>query len=132
MIPSTLSERIQQSNSNKDVIAITEELSSNLTLNEEPTHNSGNPGAGNDAPDEDDWEQLADKELETPESVKAAVKPSPNPSMLELYDFDLKIPMHQLVKDFTKIVDPTGVMSFRPKMVNQSLIFTFINPKHGT
>jgi hypothetical protein len=132
MTPSTLSERIQQTNSNKGVTAITEKLDSNLTLNEEPTDNSSDPKTGNEAPDEDDWEQLADKELETQEPVKATVQPPPNPSMLELYDFDPKVPMHQLVKDFTKIVDPTGIMFFRPKMVNQSLIFTFTNPKHGT
>ena len=132
MNPSTLSERIQQTNLNKDVTAITEKLGSDLTLNEQPTDKCGNPETGNESPDDDDWEQLADKELETPEPVKATVQPPPNPSMLELYDFDPKIPMHQLVKDFTKIVDPTGIMSFRPKMVNQSLIFTFTNPKHGT
>lgn len=133
MTPSRLSERINRTNSTqKDVVAITENLSSTLNLNDEPTDESSNPENGNEPPDEEDWEQLADKELETSEPVKAPVPTSSsNPSILELYDFDPKIPMHQLVKEFTKIVDPTGITPFRPKMVSQSLILTFLNPKHG-
>jgi hypothetical protein len=131
MSPSTLSERIKESNSiQKGVAAITEQLSSSLNIKDEPTNQSDN--VANDD-EEDDWEKLADKELETPvEPVKTPIPSSPNSSILELYDFDPRIQMHQLVKDFTRIVNPTGTMPFRPKMVNQSLLLTFNNPKHGT
>lgn len=132
MTPPTLSERIKQSNSttNKDVASITEQLSSSLNIKDEAINQPDKPEK---VDEEDDWEKLADKELETPvEPVKPPVTSSPDQSILELYDFDLRIQMHQLVKDFTRIVDPTGTMPFRPKMVNQSLLLTFNNPKHGT
>jgi len=130
MTPSTLSKRIKENNlTNKDVSAITEQLSSSLNIKDEPTDQPDNFESDDE---EDDWEKLADKELETPvEPVKTPTPSSSNLSILELYDFDPRIQMHQLVKDFTRIVDPTGTMPFRPKMVNQSLLLTFNNPKHG-
>lgn len=91
---------------------------------------SGDAAAADD--DDDDWEKLADKELETP--VEPTKKPPSIPltsAVLELHDFDPQIPMHQLVKDLTRMVDPTATMLFRPKMVGQSLMMTFNNPKHG-
>jgi hypothetical protein len=131
MTPSTLTERIKQNYStSKNVAAITEQLSLSLNIKDEPTDHSDDPENDDEG---DDWEKLADKELEAPtEPTKPPVTSSPNPSILELYGFDPRIQMHQLVKDFTRIVDPTGTMPFRPKMVNQSLLFTFNNPKHGS
>jgi hypothetical protein len=132
MTPSSLSDRIKQANStSKDVAVITEQLTSTLNLNDEPINQSDSLQKAEDSPDELDWEKLADKELETPEFIKPSVSVESNSSTLELYGFDSKLQMHQLVKEFTKIVDPTGSMSFRPKMVNQSLILTFNNPRHG-
>ena len=89
---------------------------------------------------EDDWETLADKELENSSKEQSKIKSNtevvlvsqPDSTILELYDFDIRIQMHQLVKEFTAIVDPTHTMPFRPKMINQSLLLTFNNPKHGT
>ena len=115
----------------KDVDAIAEQLCGSLTLNDNPIDESGVPQNGSEG-SEEDWEKLADKELEIPvEPAKAPLPSSPNSAILELYDFSPRVQMHQLVKEFSKIVDPTGTMSFRPKMVNQSLILTFNNPKHG-
>jgi hypothetical protein len=133
MKPSTLSARIKENNSTKkDVDAITERLNSSLKLSDEPDSKSEPLEIGDDDAGEEDWEKLADKELQSPvEAVKTPVAQSDNTTILELYDFDPRIQMHQLVKEFTKIVDPTGTMFFRPKMVNQSIMLTFTNPKHG-
>ena len=136
-MPSTLSSRIKQASStNKDVAELTEKLSTSLKLddNDEDQKTVTVPeAAGTPADeDEDDWEKLADKELEAPAEAPKKTAPAPlTPAILELYDFDIRIPMHQLVKDFTRIVDPTASMLFRPKMVGQSLMMTFNNPKHG-
>jgi len=134
---STLSNRIKQATStNKDVAELTAKMSTSLKLNDEDAEQSvaAVPEEEDPAPgeDEDDWEKLADKELEMP--AEPAKKPAPAPmtsAILELYDFDVRIPQHQLVKDFTRIVDPTATLLFRPKMVGQSLMMTFNNPKHG-
>ena len=133
---STLSERIKQTNStSKDLNDITEKLSSGLNLSDEATDKVITPETGDTTTDEEDWEKLADKELETVSETNELAKPvvtTPlHPIILELYDFDPKLQMHQLVKEFTRIVDPTRTMPFRPKMVNQSLLLTFNNPKHG-
>jgi hypothetical protein len=136
LMPPTLSNRIKQANSsNKDVAELAEKMSTSLKLNDDQEEKSvvAVPEEDEAAPDEDDWEKLADKELETPDEPAKKVVPAPLTSaILELYDFDTRIPMHQLVKDFTRIVDPTATMLFRPKMVGQSLMMTFNNPKHGT
>jgi hypothetical protein len=134
MKPSTLSQRIRDSNSaNEDVENIAGKLES-LDLEDKPQDAAPVSEVAPPAADEDDWEQLADKELEAPEKPAAKSAPPPqdkSPTILELYDFDPKMQMHQIVKSFTKIVDPTGTMPFRPKMVNDSLLLTFSNPKHG-
>lgn len=129
----TLSQRIKQTNStNKDVEAITEKLNTTFNLDDTSSDKSDAPENATAASDEDDWEKLADQVLEAPpQPVKAPATQPSSACLLELYDFDTRIQMHQLVKDFTKIVDPTGTMSFRPKMVNESLLLTFNNPKHG-
>ena len=129
MSSTKLSDRIKEAKSvNKDIEALTERFDKDLTINETPFVEQ--ESAGDDA-DEDDWEKLADKELDAP-AQKAKEKTIPNESpILELYDFDTRLQMHQLVKEFTSIVDPTNTMPFRPKMVGQSLLFTFNNPKHG-
>jgi|SRR5579862_4366624 hypothetical protein len=135
---STLSNRIKQTQSTKkDIDETTEKLSTALKLNNDADESRAVavPESGDATPaddEEDDWEKLADKELETPE--ESPKKPPLMPltsAVLELYDFDPQIPMHQLVKDFTRIVDPTATMLFRPKMVGQSLMMTFSNSKHG-
>ena len=131
----TLSQRIKQTNSTqKDVDAIAEKLNATLNLDDTTSDSdkSDTPENADAASDEDDWEKLADQELDTPaKPVKAPITPPANTCLLELYDFDPRIQMHQLVKQFTQVVDPTGTMSFRPKMVNGSLLLTFNNPKHG-
>ena len=138
VMSSTFSNRIKQTQSTKkDVDETTEKLSTTLKLNDDANDiravavpESGDAAAADD--EEDDWEKLADKELETPaESPKKPPLIPLTSAVLELYDFDPQIPMHQLVKDFTRIVDPTATMLFRPKMVGQSLMMTFNNPKHG-
>jgi len=130
-----LSERIKQANSSaQDVDAVTEKLGSALSLQDkEKSPSEATIVADASQDDEEDWEAMADKELEAPEPVKAPeTKPKPDSScILELYNFDPKLQMHQLVKSFTNLVDPTGTMSIRPKMVGQSLLFTFSDPKHG-
>ena len=136
MKPSTLSQRIKDANSeNEDVENITQKLESSLDLKDKPQDVSPLPEVVSlEADEEDDWEQLADKELEAPEKPVAMSTPPPrekSPTILELYDFDSRMQMHQIVKSFTKVVDPTGTMPFRPKMVNDSLLLTFSNPKHG-
>jgi len=133
MSTSTLSQRIKQTNSTKkDVEAITEKLNTALNFDDTPSDKSNAPESADAASDEDDWEKLADQELERPpEPVKPHVTRPSTACLLELYDFDQRIQMHQLVKDLTRIVDPTGTMSFRPKMVNGSLLLSFNNPKHG-
>jgi hypothetical protein len=136
MKPSTLSQRIKDTNSaNENVENITRKLESSLDLEDKPQDAPPvSEAIRPEADEEDDWEQLADKELEAPEKPAAKSTPPPRdkiPTILELYDFDAKMQMHQIVKSFTKIVDPTGTMPFRPKMVNDSLLFTFSNPKHG-
>jgi hypothetical protein len=131
MAPRTLSERIKQDVSEDVLKSVTDKLESSLKLKDAaPERNS--PTANEEASDEDDWEKTADKELSA--STKTSKEPQSDIStsrILELYDFDLRIQMHQLVRDFTRIVDPTGCMPFRPKMVSQSLMLTFNNPKHG-
>jgi hypothetical protein len=130
MSTSTLSARIKQSNSRKaDVEELTEKITTTLRLDGDP---ADMPHDTEEDSSEEDWEKLADKEVDTPpEPVKKPV-PAPTSTLaLELYDFEVRTPMHQLVKEFTSIVDPTGTMPFRPKMVNQSLLLTFQNPKHG-
>lgn len=136
-MPTTLSSRIKQAKSaSKDVAELTEKLNNSLNLNDDDEEKRAVavPEA-EDTPadeDEDDWEKLADKELEAPAEPAKKTAPAPLTSaILELYDFDTRIPMHQLVKDFTRIVDPAATMLFRPKMVGQSLMMTFNNPKHG-
>jgi hypothetical protein len=130
-MPSRLSERIKRDKSpNKDVAAITEKLNTTLNLkDDEPSDKAGETGVGGADSDEEEWEKLAEKELNEPR------QPTPPEStdlaILELYDFDPRIQMHQIVKELTNIIDPTGTMPFRPKMVNQSLFITFNNPKHG-
>jgi hypothetical protein len=132
MAPSTLSERIKSNSSREDVGAITERLGTSLRVTDESADKPAEAENKDAQVDEDDWEALADKELQAPaELVKPSVTQSTTTTILELYDFDPRIQMHQLVKDFTKIVDPAGTMSFRPKMINQSLLLTFSNPKHG-
>jgi len=136
MKPSTLSERIKGSNTtNKNVENITQKFGSLLDLKDTaqdvPHASKSGPL---EADDEEDWEKLADKELETPEKPAAKSTPPPGSdglTILELYDFDPKMQMHQIVKAFTTIVDPTRIMPFRPKMVNDSLLLVFNNPKHG-
>jgi len=127
----TLSETIKKANSsNADVAALSDKLNTSLSLDEGPTDPSSNPSP--DADSGDDWEKLADEDTEVPaEPVKKTAPPIQDSSILELYEFDTRLAMHQLVKEFTKIVDSTGTMPFRPKMVNQSLLMTFNNPKHG-
>lgn len=136
MKPSTLSQRIRESNStSKNVENITQELESSLHLYDKPKDALPSVQVVPEKDEGDDWEQLADKELEESEKSVAKLTPPPpsdSPAILELYDFDAKLQMHQIVKSFTKIVDPTGTMPFRPKSVNQSLLLTFNNPKHGT
>jgi len=133
MGPSTLSERIKRSNAtDKNVENITQKLGSLLVLKD--TAQNVPPAGPLEADDEEDWEKLADKVLETPEKPAAKSTPprgSDSPTILELYDFDPKMQMHQIVKAFTTIVDPTRTMPFRPKMVNYSLLLAFDNPKHG-
>jgi hypothetical protein len=130
-MPSRLSERIKQDKSaNKDIAVITEKLDTTLNLEDDaPSEKAGETGAGGVDSDEEEWEKLADKELNEPS------QPTPPEStdlpILELYGFDPRIQMHQIVKELTNIIDPTGTMPFRPKMVNQSLFITFNNPKHG-
>jgi hypothetical protein len=133
MSASTLSQRIKQTNSTeRDVDAIAEKLNATLNLDETTSDKSDAAENAGAVSDEDDWEKLADQELETPaKPVKAPTTPPTNPCLLELYDFDPRIQMHQLVKEFTQVVDPMGTFSFRPKMVNGSLLLTFNNPKHG-
>jgi hypothetical protein len=136
MKPSTLSQRIKESNSpTKNVENITQKLESSLDLNDKPEAALlASQVTPPEADGEDDWEQLADKELETLESPapQSTLPPcSRSPAILELYDIDPKMQMHQIVKSFTNIVDPTGTMPFRPKMVNDSILLTFNNPKHG-
>ena len=135
MPSSKLSDRIKQANSSaKDVEAVTKKLGSALTL-QDKDKSSSEAAAVADAPqaDEEDWEALADKELEAPEQAKAPeAKPNPETScLLELYGFDTKLQMHQLVKSFIDLVDPTGSMSILAKKAGQSVIFKFSNPKHG-
>lgn len=128
-----LSERIKKTETpSQDVTAITEKLDAALNLDDDkPTNKNGGDADEVTSPDdeEEEWEKLADKELNEPS------KPTPPEStsspILELYDFDPRLQMHQLVKELTNIIDPTGTMPFRPKMVNQSLFLTFNNPKHG-
>lgn len=129
-----LSERLEQNESpHQDVSSITEKFGAALNLEDDsPTNKSGGVGSEVKSPDdeEEEWEKLADKEL------NESRKPSPPPEstsspILELYDFDPRLQMHQIVKELTKIIDPTGTMPFRPKMVNQSLFITFNNSKHG-
>jgi len=134
MAPPTLSERIKQTNSaNKDVTDITEKLTTTLTLTNEPNDEHEATENRDDSADEADWEKLAEEELKIPvEPVRPVKQSASSASILELYDFDPRIQMHELVKEFTKIVDSTGTMSFRPKMINQSLMLTFNNPNHGT
>lgn len=128
----TPSEQIKSNSSGDNVGAITEKLRTSLRVTDEPVNRPADAENKDAQVDEDDWETLADKELETPaEPVKPSGVQPTSSTVLELYDFDPRIQMHQLVKDFTKIVDPTGTMSFRPKMINQSLLLTFSNPKHG-
>ena len=116
----------------KDVDAITEKLNAGLSLGDATSDQWDTAEGGDAASDEDDWEKLADQELETAaKTVKAPATPTTNTCLLELYDFDPRIQMHHLVKEFNKVVDPTGTLSFRPKMVNGSLLLTFNNPKHG-
>ena len=134
MPPITLSERLKKANSDRDNLdTITKKVSSSLNLDEEScNHPIAAKPADHVESDEEDWEKLADKELHIPvEPVKKPVSTSSNTSILELYDFDPHIQMHQLVKEFSNLIDPAGAMPFRPKMVNQSLILTFNNPKHG-
>lgn len=136
MKPSTLSQRLKDTNSaNEHVENITRKLESSLDLKDRPQDATPvSQVVPPEADDEDDWEQLADKELEAPEKPTAKstpLAPDKSPTILELYDFDPKMQMHQIVKSLTKIVDPTGTMPFRPKMVNDSLLLTFSNPKHG-
>jgi hypothetical protein len=136
MKPSTPSQRIKDTNTTNDNVEnITRKLESSLDLKDKP---QDVPAVSEVAPpaanEEDDWEQLADKELEAPEKPAAKSTPPPrekSPTILELYDFDPKLQMHQIVKSFTKIVDPTSTMPFRPKMVNDSILLIFSNPKHG-
>jgi hypothetical protein len=124
----TPSRRIKETKStNADVEDLTKKISTTLLLAADPATSSHDDNSS-----EEDWEKLADKELDSPaEPVKAPTPATSSTSVLELYDFEPRIPMHQLVKEFTSIVDPTETMSFRPKMVNQCLILTFQNPKHG-
>lgn len=132
-MPSTkFSDRIKQAKStNKDIEAITQKLEKDLKITDEPVSSTVKPEVTAEVADEDDWEKLADKELDAPApKPKPKAVPAESP-ILELYDFDPRLQMHQLVKDFTSIVDPTGTMLFRQKMVGQSLMFTFNNPKHG-
>jgi hypothetical protein len=129
----TLSARIKQTkSSNADVDDLTEKISTTHLFDSDPSASSH--ALDDDNNSEEDWEKLADKEFDPPaEPVKApAPAPAtPSASVLELYDFEQRTPMHQLVKEFTSIVDPMETMSFRPKMVNQCLFVTFENPKHG-
>jgi len=128
----TLPQRIKQTDSTKkDVDAITNKLNTGLDLDDTSSDKLDALEHADAASDEDDWEKLADQEPETPPKPVKASPPPTSTSLLELYGFDPRIQMHQLVKEFTKIVDPTGTMSFRPKMVNGSLLLTFHNPKHG-
>jgi hypothetical protein len=131
MSSAKLSDRIKEAKStDQEIETLTERLNENLKINAQST-NQPDKASTSENEDEDDWERLADKELDIP-SEKSKVKTSANESpILELYDFDTRIQMHQLVKDFTSIVDPTHIFPFRPKMVGQSLMFTFDNPKHG-
>ena len=132
LMPSpALSARLKQSNpANTNVETLAKKLSTTLRLDAGPD-NESHEAEDNNSSDED-WEKLADKELDTPiESVKITEPLPPSTSVLELYDFDSRMPMHQLVKDFTRIVDPTETMPFRPKMLHKSLLLTFQNPKHG-
>ena len=135
MKPLTLSERIKESNATNDNLEnITEKLGSLLDLKDKAQDVPPVSKLGPlEADDEEDWEKLADKELETPEKPAAKSTPpgSDSHTILELYDLDPKMQMHQIVKAFTTIVDPTRTMPFRPKMVNDSLLLTFNNPKHG-
>jgi hypothetical protein len=132
MEPSSLSKQIKSNSTTEDVHAITERLSTRLKVTAESADKPTKAENNDTQVDEDDWETLADKELEAPvEPVKPSVTQPTSATVLELYDFDPRIQMHQLVKDFTKIVDPAGTMSFRPKMANQSLLLAFNNPKHG-
>jgi hypothetical protein len=125
---SKLHDRIRQAELSDQVDTITRNLERDLTLTDDVSKSDEGT-----AEDSDDWEALADKELS--ETIPAETIKITTPSevaTLELYDFDVRIQMHQLVKDFTTIVDPIHTMPFRPKMVNQSLMMTFNNPKHGT
>ena len=132
MSSTKFSDRIKQAKStNEDIEAITQKLEKELKITDEPVSSIVEPEVTADVADEDDWEKLADKELDAPvPKTKPKAVPAESP-ILELSDFDPRLQMHQLVKDFTSIVDPTGTMVFRPKMVGQSLMFTFNNPKHG-
>jgi hypothetical protein len=127
----TLSARLKETQpTNADVDALTNRLGSSFQLDADPVDKPNE--VEEEESSEDDWEKLADKETDTPvEPIKKQTAVAPSTSVLELYDFEPRTPMHQLVKEFTKIVDPTESMSFRPKMVNQSLRLTFSNPKHG-
>lgn len=134
MNASTLSEGITKTNSAKtNVDDITKRVSSSLRLGDEPADDSEDTFAKpDDESDQEDWEKLADRELQAPtEAFKPPASKPYDPNVLELNGFDPRMQMHQVVKEFTKIVDPTGSMPFRPKMVNQSLILTFNNAKHG-
>jgi|SRR5579862_2519917 len=134
MSTAKLSDRIKKATSaNKDIEALTEKFNKGVNISADSSLDTPDQEATpNEAADEDDWEKLADKELDAP-TPKQKLKPALNDSsILELYDFDTRLQMHQLVKEFTSIVDPTGTMPFRPKMAGQSLMFTFNNPKNGT